>query len=477
MPTTHDRGESATVKSFFAAMTRHPLSLTGAAIATASAILFLTFFTLELVGFEGHPYFGILAYLVIPALFVLGLLLIPLGLRRARLRVVKRGEEFPVLDLNRAQTRSRFLIFVALTMINVVIVATATYKTVEVMDTTEFCGQACHSVMAPEYTALQRGAHASVNCVECHIGPGAGWFVKSKLSGSWQVISVNLDLYPRPIPTPVHNLRPARETCEQCHWPQKFVGDRLKVITKFEEDETNTELKTVLLMRVGGLVGRESQGIHWHVDPANRIRYRSDESREEIYEVELTSEGGRTERWFAPGAGEGEEAAKGMWRTMDCVDCHNRPSHTFRSPQREIDVAMADGRIARDLPYVRREGLRLVTADYADAAAAEAGIRDGLRAFYAESYPELARERAADLDAAVAALIEGWGANVFPQMNVDWNTYPNHIGHESSPGCFRCHDDSHATAAGKTISQDCETCHSLLAMEEAEPEILQTLNP
>jgi len=465
------------VKSFFAALTRHPLSLTGAAIATASAILFLTFFALDLIGFHGHPYFGILAYLIIPTLFVVGLLLIPLGLRQATRRRAKAGEEFPVLDFNRADTRNKFLVFLALTVVNVVIVAVASYKTVEVMDTTEFCGQACHSVMAPEYVALQRGAHASVGCVECHIGPGAGWFVKSKLSGSWQVLSVNLDLYPQPIPTPVHNLRPARETCEQCHWPQKFVGDRLKVITKFDDDEANTELKTVLLMRVGGLAGRESQGIHWHVDPGTSIRYRSDESREDVYEVELTTESGRSERWFAEGADEGEGASQGLWRTMDCVDCHNRPSHTFRSQQQEIDAALETGRIARDLPFVRREALRLVSAGYADRAAAEAGIGDGLRAFYAGSYPELARARAADVDAAAQALVEGWGANVFPQMKVDWGTYPNHIGHESSPGCFRCHDDSHATKTGETISQDCDTCHSLLAMEEVEPEILQTLKP
>jgi len=464
------------MKSFVAALTRHPLSLAGTAIATAAAILFLTFFTLDLMGMHGHPYFGILAYLIVPALFVVGLLLIPLGLRRAR-RQAAGATEFPILDFNQPHVRGRFLIFFVLTVLNVVIIAAATYKTVEVMDTTEFCGISCHSVMEPEYTAFQRGPHASTRCVDCHIGPGAGWFVKSKLSGSWQVVSVALDLYPTPIPTPVHNLRPARETCEQCHWPQKFVGDRLKVLTKYDNDEANTPLKTVLLMRVGGLAGRESQGIHWHVDPANTIRYRSDESREEIFEIELTSRDGRTDRWFAPGAGEGEAAATGVWRTMDCVDCHNRPSHTFRTPEREVDHAIETAHIAADLPFVRREGLRLVGATWADKAAAEAGIRDGLTAFYAAEYPELARERSADIAAAAQALYEGWSSNVFPGMKVDWNTYPNHIGHESSPGCFRCHDDMHETADGRVISQDCESCHSLLAMEETEPEILATLSP
>jgi len=464
------------MKAFFAALIRHPLSLAGTAIASGAAILFLVFFTLDLLGFHGHPYFGILAYLLVPALFVLGLILIPIGIRRARKR--KEGVSFPVYDFNQTSVRRRFLIFSALTIVNVIIVAVASYKGVEVMDTTQFCGQACHSVMAPEYSAYQRGAHASVRCVDCHIGSGASWFVKSKLSGSWQVISVALDLYPQPIPSPVHNLRPARDTCEHCHWPQKFVGDRLKVITRYQEDEENTELKTVLLMRVGGVSGRASQGIHWHVDPANAIRYRSDDSREEIYEVELTRQDGSVERWWAPGAQEGgDNATTGAWRTMDCVDCHNRPSHTFRLPDAEIDRAMEFGRISRDLPFVRREGLRLLETEYADAAAAQAGIRDGLAAFYRSEYPEIAAQSAEQIDAAAAALYEAWSANVFPQMKVTWGTYPNHIGHEQTPGCWRCHDDEHETAGGETISQDCDTCHSLLAEEEHDPEILHTLSP
>jgi nitrate/TMAO reductase-like tetraheme cytochrome c subunit len=463
------------MRAFFATLTRHPLSLTGAAIATGAAILFLTFFALDLVGLHGHPYFGILAYLIVPALFVAGLVLIPFGLRRARRRAAQPG--MPVIDFNSAAVRQRFLLFVALTVVNIVIVAVASYKAVEVMDTTAFCGQACHSVMAPEATALARGAHASVRCVDCHIGPGAGWFVKSKLSGSWQVVSVAFDLYPTPIPTPVHNLRPARETCEQCHWPQKFVGDRLRVITKYDQDEANTERKTVLLMRVGGLSGRTSQGIHWHVDPANAIRYRSDEARQEIYEIERTGRGGEVERWYAEGADQGEGATRGVWRSMDCVDCHNRPSHTFRPPASEVDRALETAAIAKDLPFVKREGLRLLTEEWADREAARAGIRAGLTRFYGESYPEIAASRAADIEAAAAALWEAWAGNVFPGMKVGWGTYPNHIGHEESPGCFRCHDDAHSTADGRSVSQDCETCHSMLAMEEVEPEILATLKP
>ena len=466
------------MKAFFTALTRHPLSLAGTAITTSMAILFLTLFSLDLMGMQAHPYFGILAYVVVPAIFVLGLVLIPIGLHRARRQPSAGIEPFPILDFNHPEVRNRFLIFLSLTVINIVIVAVATYKAVEVMDTVTFCGKACHSVMAPEYTSYQRGAHASVACVDCHIGPKAGWFVKSKLSGSWQLISVNLDLYPRPIPTPVHNLRPARETCEQCHWPQKFVGDRLKVITKYADDERNTELKTVLLMRVGGRSGTKSRGIHWHVDPSNTIRYRSDPSRETIYEVELTDrKTGKVEHWYAPEAEKGKDAGQGSWRVMDCVDCHNRPAHTYHTAEYEVDSAIETGLVAKDLPFVHREGLKLVKAGYSTREVAHTAIVEGLKGFYAKSYPQIAADRGKEIEAAAEALWKGWSSNVFPSMNVTWGTYPNHIGHTESPGCWRCHDDAHATKDGHTIPQDCDTCHSLLAEDEANPKVLETLSP
>ncbi len=467
------------MKSFFIALVRNPVGLLGTALTTASALLIVTLFTIDLVGGEVGPYSGIMAFLVLPAVFVVGLLLIPVGIaqqRRRDRRAAAAGAgppAFPVIDLNRAETRTRTSIFFVLTALNVVILATATYKGVETMESTEFCGEACHSVMEPEYTAFRNSPHANVGCVDCHIGPGADWFVKSKLSGSWQVVSVNLDLYPRPIPTPVHSLRPARETCEQCHWPEKFVGDRLRVIDRFALDEANTPGKTVLLMRVGGVQGRESHGIHWHVSPGVEIRYLAGEDRQAIYDVEMRTPDGKVSRY----RGGAEAPAGAVWRTMDCVDCHNRPSHTFYPPGHEVDRALAEERIARDLPYVKREGVRLLTASYSSHEAAAQGIETGLRQFYQRQYPEVARQQAEAIEAAAYALAAIHNRNVFPSMNIGWGTYPNHIGHETAPGCFRCHDDEHATAEGRTIAQDCETCHTLLAMEEEDPEILRSLNP
>lgn len=463
------------MKSFFVALTRNPLSLVGSAIVTASAILIAILFTLQLLGLDGGPYLGILAYLILPAVFILGLLLIPIGIWRQRRRDARAGaaahDSFPVLDFNESRTRNRALIFTALTAVNVVILAAATYEGVETMESTEFCGQACHSVMQPEFTAYQRSPHANVACVDCHIGPGADWFVKSKLSGAWQVVSVNLDLYPRPIPTPVHNLRPARETCEQCHWPTKFVGDRLRVIEGYSEDEANTNVKTVLLMKVGGQRGAASHGIHWHVDPGVQIRYLSNESREKIYDVEMKTPDGKVTRFASA-----EKAPAGsVWRVMDCVDCHNRPSHTFRAPDQEVDAALLAGRIPTDLPFVRREAVRLLQGDYPSHEAAEDAFLKELQAFYAKDYPQVAGPRAEAIRKTAAAMSDMYSANVFPSMKIGWGTYPNHIGHERAPGCFRCHDDQHAAEGGRVITQDCSTCHGLLAMQEEDPAILTSL--
>ena len=464
-------------RRFFASITHNAISLIGTALAVASLVLIASLFTMQQFGFEGGPYLGILTFLILPMIFAVGLILIPVGAMLYRRKMRKRpgGEGmplFPVFDLNLSHTRHWFLVFVAATMVNIIILASATYKGVEVMESVEFCGLACHSVMEPEHTAHARSPHSRVACADCHIGPGADWFVKSKLDGAWQLVSVALDLYPRPVPTPLHDLRPARDTCEQCHWPTKFVGEKLKVIKHYKDDEANTELTTALLLKVGGADGAVSHGIHWHVDPGMEIRYRSDETREEIYEVEYTGIDGTVTNYADKRAPE----EGGVWRTMDCVDCHNRPSHIYQPAASEVDRVIREGLIDRSLPFVKREGLRIVDAEYPSHEEARVVIDEELKKFYAENYPELATESVDAISAAAEALGDIYSVNVFPQMQVWWDTYPNHIGHEQSPGCERCHSKKMRTADRKEISRDCDTCHVLLAEEEENPHIMTVLD-
>lgn len=467
------------IRDFFAALTRNTMSLVGTAMAAASILLIITLIIIEQLGFRGGAYLGILTYLILPMFLLVGLILIPIGVARERRRIreaAAHGEKIPeflVIDFNKPRTRRFVLLFAVFGAVGVVILAGATYKGVELMDSNAFCGTVCHTVMQPEYTAYHRSPHARVKCGDCHIGPGAEWFVKSKLSGAWQVIAVAFDLYPRPIPTPVHDLRPARDTCEQCHWPEKFVGDKLKVVTHFAEDEANTELTTALLLRVGGIRGRDSHGIHWHVDPNIQVRYRADASRETIYDVELTEPDG-TVKVFK----NGETPEDAMpWRVMDCVDCHNRPTHIYRLPETEIDLAIEKGGIDPSLPFVRRESNRILRAEYASHEEAREGITSELEAFYRENYPDVVAEQAEAIAEAGQVLGDIYASNIFPAMNVNWGTYPDHIGHEQSPGCFRCHNRKHKTEGGERISRRCSICHSVLAQEEENPEILSQLEP
>jgi hypothetical protein len=463
------------VRNYLSVITRSTLSIAGTAIATSGVLLFVTLFAMELMGFEGGPYLGIITYLLLPAIVLAGLTLVPVGIWRQTKKereAVAHGEpepHLPVIDLNKARTRKALLTFGFMTLVGAVVLAVGTYKGVEYMESVQFCGTACHTVMQPEYTAHQRSPHSRLACADCHIGPGANWFVKSKLSGSWQLIAVTFKLYPTPIPTPVHNLRPARDTCEQCHWPTKFVGDKLSVRVHYSEDEQNTELHNVILLKIGGEHGRGSSGIHWHVDPGNRIRYLSDPTREKIYDVEMTTADGT--KVFKSG----EAPADAVWRAMDCVDCHNRPSHVYRMPANEVDAALEQGRIDRALPFIKREGLRAVQVEYASHEAARAGIAADIAAFYQANYPEVAKSQAAAVEQAGKALGDIYAWNVFPQMKVTWGTYPNHLGHKESAGCFRCHDRKHKTEGGEKISKDCDTCHSLLAEDEANPAILKRL--
>ncbi|MDP1648124.1 MAG: NapC/NirT family cytochrome c [Rubrivivax sp.] len=469
------------MRNFISVVTRHWISLVGAIIALVAVVLMLTLVGIQMTGFRGGAYLGIVTYMLLPMVFALGLVLIPVGvIRKRQLDTAARAHHepvppaLPIIDLNNEHTRSVVLASVVVGLLSMVVLAGATYKGVHEMESVAFCGTVCHTVMEPEHTAFQRSPHSKITCADCHIGAGADWFVKSKISGSWQMISVALNLYPRPVTSPVHDLRPARETCEQCHWPTKHVGDKLQVKTKFADDETNTETKTVLVMKVGGQQGSASTGIHWHVDRGVQIRYLTDPTRQHVYDIEMTTPAGK-KVYRTEAAPEGPTE----WRTMDCVDCHNRPAHVFYPADREVNGAMEDGRIDKTLPFIKREGMRVLQeGQYASKEDARVGIAREVETFYKTSYAELATTKASQIKAAGEALGDIYSWNVFPKMKVTWGTHKNNLGHsEEAPGCFRCHDKRHTTPEGNRIGANCKTCHAVLADEEEDPEILQTLRP
>jgi hypothetical protein len=461
---------------------RNTVTLTGAVLTTSAALTLVAFWVFNvLMARSVDPYLGIIFFLILPGVFVMGLVLIPIGAIHQRRRLIRAGElpsVYPNVDFSEPLLRRAFAWAGGLTMANVIIMSVDSYQGVAYMDTPQFCGQTCHTVMQPEYTAYVSSPHQRVACVECHIGPGAGWFVQSKLSGVRQVFAVTFHTYDRPIPSPVQQLRPARETCEQCHWPQAFTGDKFIVRTKYSDDEKNTLLKTILVLKVGGRTWQGATGIHGrHLDVKSRIQYVStDARRQEIARVDYLDDTGKQVEFVntdkKPTA---EQLAAGEHRTMDCMDCHNRPTHIFQMPERAVDQAMSEGRISPELPFIKKKAVEVLKADYPDRDTASLRIATSLNDFYRTSYPDVFRIKKLDVDTAIQQVQAVYLRNIFPEMHITWGTYPNNIGHQEFNGCFRCHDGSHTSADGRTIANDCDACHTLLAVEEQNPKILGEL--
>ncbi|HTV64156.1 MAG TPA: NapC/NirT family cytochrome c [Bryocella sp.] len=458
---------------------KNPISLIGIALASVALANIVFLVVIDVLSSEPSPYIGILAYMVGPAFLVLGLILVPIGIvleRRRRLRSVGAPQHFPQLDLNNPAQRSTAAFVLSFVVAFTLISAVGSYKAYEFTDSVQFCGQLCHSVMRPEFTAYEASPHARVACVECHVGSGASWYVKSKLSGMRQVYYTAMGTFPRPIPTPVRNLRPAQQTCEQCHWPKKFWGAQLKTFTHYGDDEQNTPRVIRLLIKTGGgdpSLGQAGEGIHWHMNIANKITYvATDEQRQVIPWVRIEDQYGHVTEFVTkdnpPTQAQIEKASK---RRMDCIDCHNRPTHIYVPPDLSVDRSITGHAIDASLPFIKQQGVQVLTADYKTSDEAQAKIAEGINKFYQQKYPQIASSKAESLKAAVAELQRIYRTTMFPDMKVNWKTHPNNIGHLYSQGCFRCHDGNHVSPDGKVISKDCNACHTVLEQQESGTQI------
>ena len=446
------------MRPIFAAALRNRIAALGIALATASGAMFLLLIGLELVGLLRSPYAGILVFVLVPALFLLGLVLIPVGLWQERKRT---GSILPTIDFRLPDIRHALLFIAVVTVANVVLLSIASYGAVEYSESQQFCGQACH-VMTPQFVAHSSGPHARVPCVTCHIEPGAQGFLRAKLNGTRQLALMATSRYPAPIPSPPVNGAPNVHTsCEQCHWPDRFVGDVVRVVSEYADDEKNTETKTTLRLHVGGPISGTGNGvgIHWHMNRGNRVEYIAlDQKLEQIPYVRMSTSSGQVTEYFAEGVTEGDLTGKAA-RQMVCTDCHNRPAHAFGStPERRVDAMMGAGLISTELPFVRREAVRVLKAEYPSQPAAMEEIQRALRAAL---QPQLGPASAVALQQAIAVTQNIYRTNVFPEMKVGWGTYSNQIGHVTSQGCFRCHDGNHKTRDGRVINQDCDSCHTI----------------
>lgn len=443
-------------------------TLVGASLALLSfgLILFLT--VIEAFTPEPKAYAGIVTFIILPAFLLLGLLLIAVGIWNARKRKhagTFREKSLPRIDLNDPKQRRSFVIFFIGTILLLFFTAFGSFKAYEYTDSVEFCGTICHNVMNPEYTAYKNSPHSRVGCVQCHIGSGAGWFVKSKISGSYQVYSVLFNKYSRPIPTPIWNLRPAQGTCEQCHWPKNFFAEKKVDFNYYLSDESNTHSKITMLLKVGGgnSILAKQTGIHWHMNIDNEVTYlAADSSRQIIDWVKARNrETGKVTIYKKGDVKFDENKMKdeGLMRKMDCIDCHNRPSHIYNQPNRMVNVFMSIDSIDTTLPYIKSTAVEALEQPYSDKETAIDSIAIYVNNFYDTYYPDADKDA---INRSINQIQEIYRNNYFPSMNVSWKMYPNNIGHMYYSGCFRCHDGEHFDEQGNVLPKDCNLCHTII---------------
>lgn len=446
----------------FSGLFRNWISLLGLLMGGCALLIGLIMVIIDATQMGLSAYFGLVSYLLIPLFVGACAALVVLGLILTHKKLKREGgiPHLPVIDLGDRKTVIRILAFSLAGTILVVGGIVVAYRAYHFTESVEFCGRVCHTVMKPEHTAFKQSPHANTSCVECHIGSGAEWFVKAKVSGLYQVYSVLFNKYHRPIETPVQSLRPAKDTCLACHWPAKFFGAVLKTWTHFGSDEKNSPWTIKMLLNIGGgnPANAQIRGIHWHMEGVNTVEYiAADRKRMIIPWVQVTDQSGKVtvyqteDKKIRIAEGQAKVLPR---RIMDCIDCHNRPAHTYRSPNELLDTAMASGRLDSSMPSLKAVAAKLLAASYTNEAVALKEIDQALRLKY---------DSDARVDATVREVQELYSVNFFPEMKVRWDEYPNHIGHKITPGCFRCHDGAHVSQDGKRISNDCNTCHTILA--------------
>jgi hypothetical protein len=446
------------------------ISIVGLFLAVATTVVLLL--SLIAQAFLGHtnPYVGIIVYMVLPPFIILGIIMVPAGMLRRWRHIKKHGDVevpvWPYVDLNKKSHRNVFLLFSGGALLFVALTIFGGYHAFHYTESVAFCGTTCHTVMKPEYVAYQNSPHARVSCTACHVGSGASWYAKSKLSGMYQVYAVIANIYPRPIPTPVRNLRPAQETCEQCHWPEKFYGGQQKQFDHYMYDEKNTHWPINLMIKTGGGNPRtgETAGIHWHMNIGVNVHYIArDERRQDIPWIQVTDRDTGRQTIFEDSSNPltEEEIKTAVKRKMDCMDCHNRPSHNYHSPEYMIDKALLAGSIDAGLPNIKRLAVEAMDQEYQTEDEAHRGIANYIENTYRTKFPDVFAKNRDAIEQAIISTQQQFSESIFPEMKVRWDEYPDNIGHRIYPGCMRCHNGEKVSSDGIAITTDCTACHTI----------------
>jgi len=447
----------------------NPVSLTGLIIAVFN-IGFIVFLTIvEAMSSRAHPYADLVIWLILPAFVLCGVVLMIVGMRRERRKEISGAPAEPrflVIDFNDPKHRKTAVVVLTAFLLLSLLYAFAGYKTYEFTESKTFCGMMCHQVMGPEARSHGYSVHAKIACADCHVGPGAKYFLLYKLKGTRQLFDVLMNRYPKPIPTPVADLRPSQDVCENCHGPKYQVNQRLESRTYFLSDKKNTRKTINLLLRMGKteFAPEHPPKMHWHSSTTQEIVYAAtDPKRIDIPWIRVKRLDGK-ERVYRSAETKltDADAAKAGTRRMDCVDCHNRQGHAYNPPDLILNAMLSVGFVDAGLPEIKSVSVKALEAPYVSREEAKKGIDRSIREFYRTSYPAVAKDRDTAITAAIGALQGAYDRNYDPHMQVSWKNFPNNQGHRFSPGCFRCHDGKHRSEDGTVLSRDCSLCHLLI---------------
>jgi len=446
----------------------NPISLIGAVIAVFNTGFIVFLSVIEAFSRRVHPYADLVIWLILPALILLGVVLIIIGIKRER-RKERAGAQverrFLAVDFSDPKHRRTVVVLLTGFLLLSLLYAFAGYKTYEFTESKTFCGMMCHRVMGPEFRSHAYSVHAEIGCVDCHVGPGLQYFLLYKLRGTKELFDLIFDRYPRPIPTPIKDLRPSQEVCEHCHGPKYQINQKLENRTYFLSDKKNTRRTINLLLRMGKteVTTEQPPKMHWHSSTTQEIVYASDGNRNEIPWIRVKRLDGKERVYRSTEAKMSDaEVARAEKRRMDCVDCHNRPGHPYNPPSVILNALLAVQLVDPDLPEIKRVAVEALDFEYASRDDAQKRIETSIRDFYKTTYPALSSNKESAIVAAIGAIQSAYARNYDPSMKVSWKNFPNNQGHRFSAGCFRCHDGKHRSDDGAVLSRDCSLCHLLI---------------
>ncbi len=449
--------ETSSPRTAFRSHFNNWLSWAGLVLAGSALFAFVLLFAIDQLSGHRNPYVGILGDVVAPGFFILGIGLAVFGAFIHWRRIRRASHEAIRIDLSRPRDRRILTLFAIGSAVFLLVTAVGSYETYHYTESVEFCGKACHVPMEPQFVAAQHVAHANVDCVACHVGPGVAAYFRTKVNGTKQLYHTILNDYPRPIYVSEANPRPPQMICEQCHWPKRHIGNVVRTFQHYLSDEKNTPMAIRMMIPVGGgdTTNGPEGGIHWHMNIANKVEYiATDDLRTSIPWVRLTNAQGVVTEYRDPEFK--DDPGQHRIQRMECTDCHSRPAHKINTPNEAVDSALSTGRIDPNIPWVKSKVVAALVQPYKTKQEAEEGIARSLHA----AYPDPGQA-----DRIIAETQTIYRANFFPEVKTDWRTHPNFIGHKDWNGCFRCHDGKHVSSDGKAQikASDCNSCHTIVA--------------